>query len=61
VGLSLGDVARVDRGEGGSLWDCTIELVLAILDDRLEVFENLEVVFTWGSAGEKNCCCCLVM
>ena len=58
VGLSLGDVARVDRGEGSSLWDCTIELVLATLDDRLEVFENLEVAFTWGSAGEKNCCCC---
>ena len=33
MGLSLGDVAHVDRGKGGWLWDCTIKLVLAVLDD----------------------------
>ena len=44
----MGDVARVERGEGGWLWDCTVELVLAVLDDRLEVFEDVEVGFPGG-------------
>lgn len=48
MNLTLGDVTHVKRGEGGWLWDCTVELVLALLDDGFEVFEDLEVVFTWG-------------
>ena len=45
MGHSSGDVAHVERGEGGWLWDCTIELVLVVLDDRLEVFEDVEAAF----------------
>ena len=51
MGHSLGDVARVERGEGGWLWDCTVELVLAVLDDRLEVFEDVEAAFPEGQDG----------
>ena len=46
-----GDVADVERGEGGWLGDCAVELVLALLDDCLEVFEDLEVVFAGGEDG----------
>jgi hypothetical protein len=47
MGLWLRDMAHVERCEGSWLWYCTIELVLSLLDDRLEVFEDLEVVFSW--------------
>ena len=50
VGLRLGNVAHVERGEGGWLWDCTVELVLAVLDDGFEAFEDLEVVFAGREA-----------
>ena len=51
MGNSLGDVAHVERGEGRWLRDCVVELVLALLDDRLEVFEDVEVVFSRGQDG----------
>ena len=48
MGDSLGDVAHVERGEGRWLRDCAVELVLALLDDGLEVFEDVEVAFPRG-------------
>ena len=40
----MGDVARVERR--GQM--ATVELVLALLDDLLEVFEDVEVGFPGG-------------
>ena len=51
MGDSLGDVAHVERGEGRWLRDCAVELVLALLDERLEVFEDVEIVFSGGLDG----------
>lgn len=44
----VGNVAHVEGCEGCWLWDCTVKLVLAVLDDCLQVFEYLEVVFSGG-------------
>jgi hypothetical protein len=46
--LVLGNVAHVEGGEGCGLGDCTVELVLALLDECLEVLEDVEVVFSGG-------------
>ena len=48
MGHSLGDVAHVERGEGCWLWGRTVELVLAVLDDRLEVFEDVKAAIPGG-------------
>ena len=54
MGDSLGDVVHVERGEGRWLRGCAVELVLAILDDRLEVFE---AVFPGGQGLEELLLC----
>ena len=57
MGDSLGDVAHVERGEGRWLRDCAVELVLALLDDGLEVFEDVEVAFPGGQGLEELLLC----
>ena len=57
MGLDLrmrGERAQVERGERSWLGYCAVEFVLALFYDGLEVFKNLEVIFTWRQVEHRG-------